>query len=178
MSTIAGWMTELELEWLAEQGRAYRNIIEVGSWKGRSTVALASSGAFVTAVDTWLGTPHDPRTQAQWYPEALEGPDVIFNQFKRNVHGLNVSALRLKSHSAAFILHVNHGPVFDMVFIDADHAYEAVHTDIIEYRKLLRPGGLLSGHDYHKGCSGVIRAVDELLPGATIGPDSIWSIRP
>lgn len=170
-------MTELELEWLAEQGKAHRNIIEVGSWKGRSTVALASGGAIVTAVDTWLGVPHDPVTQETWYPETLEGPDVIFNQFLRNVDGLRVAPLRMPSANAAVALAASVGRFFDMVFIDADHRYEAVVADILAYRQLIRPGGLLAGHDYQARCPGVIQAVSELVPDAAIGPDSIWSVR-
>lgn len=36
---------------------------------------------------------------------------------------------------------------FDMVFIDGDHTYEAVKNDIANYVGVLKPGGILSGHD-------------------------------
>lgn len=36
----------------------------------------------------------------------------------------------------------------DFVFIDADHSYEGARQDIECWCGLLRPGGLLGGHDY------------------------------
>jgi hypothetical protein len=68
---------------------------------------------------------------------------------------------------------------FDMVFIDADHDYGKVKEDILAWRPLLVPGGLLCGHDYswEEWGVGVIRAVDELLPDRQVGPESIWWVQ-
>ncbi|KKL86761.1 hypothetical protein LCGC14_1941480, partial [marine sediment metagenome] len=38
------------------------------------------------------------------------------------------------------------GPV-DVLFIDGDHAYEAVKSDYFTYRHVVRPGGLIALHD-------------------------------
>lgn len=54
----------------------------------------------------------------------------------------------------------------DFVFIDADHSYDAVRDDILEWSKKVRPGGIVSGHDYYensRGLLGVVRAVDEYV---------------
>jgi predicted O-methyltransferase YrrM len=54
----------------------------------------------------------------------------------------------------------------DFVFIDADHSYEAVKDDLLAWTPKVRPGGIVSGHDYYKSQSGklgVIRAVDEYV---------------
>jgi hypothetical protein len=50
----------------------------------------------------------------------------------------------------------------DFVYIDASHRYRDVKSDIAAWRKLVRPGGILAGHDYieARGC-GVIQAVNE-----------------
>lgn len=170
-------MSTAELMWLHAQGATRQKIIEVGSWKGRSTCALAAHGATVYAVDTWEGVPHDPATQENWYPEAAASPEAVYREFIENTIGLKVDVFRMSSHAAAALLMVGYGPVFDMVFIDADHAYDAVRDDILNYRPLLKPGGLLCGHDYIPACSGVVQAVTELVPDATIGPDSIWSVQ-
>lgn len=54
----------------------------------------------------------------------------------------------------------------DFVYIDADHTYEAVKEDIREWSRKVRPGGIVSGHDYYEfksGRGGIIPAVDEYI---------------
>lgn len=54
----------------------------------------------------------------------------------------------------------------DFVFIDADHHYQAVKNDIVEWSKKVRKNGIVSGHDYYvfkSGNRGVIDAVDEFV---------------
>ena len=36
----------------------------------------------------------------------------------------------------------------DFVFVDADHTYEAVKQDLVNWYGKVRPGGLFCGHDY------------------------------
>ncbi len=54
-----GWMKPSDLEWLAEKASTFQTIVEVGSWMGRSTMAMADDtegfGA-ILAVDTWRGS--------------------------------------------------------------------------------------------------------------------------
>jgi hypothetical protein len=47
----------------------------------------------------------------------------------------------------------------DFVFIDADHEYESVKRDIILWRRKIKPGGILMGHDTQ--IPGVRKAVQE-----------------
>lgn len=54
------------------------------------------------------------------------------------------------------------------VFIDASHDYDSVVSDLRSWELKVRPGGIMSGHDYHgvgdrKGAFGVKRAVDQYL---------------
>jgi len=51
----------------------------------------------------------------------------------------------------------------DAIFIDGQHTYEEVHGDIKQALSLVKPGGILAGHDYEPGYPGVMRAVNELL---------------
>lgn len=51
---------------------------------------------------------------------------------------------------------------FDFVFIDGNHDYDYVMEDIITWNRLVRPGGIIAGHDYYEfHNSGVIEAVDD-----------------
>jgi len=66
----------------------------------------------------------------------------------------------------------------DGVFIDGSHTEEGAEADIIVWRRKVRPGGILAGHDYKEGEFGVKAAVDRLLPGFERVPDSsLWVYR-
>lgn len=175
---IAGWMAKKECRWLAKRARERQRIVEVGSWKGRSTEILtANTPGHVWAVDTWQGTPDDPGQHAL-YPEAVD-PDKVFREFRRNMtsaiqRGV-LTIVRRPSVEAAAALDAK-GRRFDFVFIDADHRYESVAADIQAWRPLIIPGGLLAGHDYKETWPGVVQAVDELVPGVKTGPKSIWRV--
>lgn len=60
----------------------------------------------------------------------------------------------------------------DIVFIDADHSYDSVKTDIIKYTPKLAKHGLLTGHDIDY--PGVNRAVKELIKDFDVGPNNVW----
>jgi len=48
----------------------------------------------------------------------------------------------------------------DFVYIDGEHSFDAVLCDLVEWSKRVRPGGVVSGHDYVKRYRGLKRAVD------------------
>jgi SAM-dependent methyltransferase len=59
--------------------------------------------------------------------------------------------------------------MFDMVYVDADHSYAAVHADIAAARDKVKPGGLLAFNDFARiirpglGQFGVHQAVCEFM---------------
>lgn len=70
----------------------------------------------------------------------------------------------------------------DFVFIDSNHDFDYVMEDLIEWTKKVRPGGIVSGHDYHPiRNGGVIEAVDAYTNAHGIKlnltrptPDNVW----
>jgi predicted O-methyltransferase YrrM len=162
--TINGWMLSTELEWLAEQAKRHRNIVEVGSWMGRSTRALAdSTRGNVTAVDTWKGSDEDEhRRILKGQPESW-----LFDQFSKNLADHikvgKVIPYQLTSSFAASIFRAE-GDTYDMIFIDASHDHENVKADLAAWYPLLAPGGLFCGHDFNKNHPGVMQAVTEFFP--------------
>lgn len=174
---IEGWMGKTSRKWLAKRAKASLKIIEVGVWKGRSTKVMAKyTKGTVWAVDHWRGTPADPAQHDKLYTEADDTGDTVYAQFRENlaaeIEAGKVIPVRMGSVEAAKHLLGEHGPVFDFVFIDADHSYEGCRDDIEAYRGLVREGGVLAGHDYH--WEGVRRAVDEAFRAIEPGPGSIW----
>lgn len=52
-------------------------------------------------------------------------------------------------------------PPIRLVYIDGDHSYAGVANDISAWWKFLPADGILAGHDYDPGHSGVMQAVNE-----------------
>jgi predicted O-methyltransferase YrrM len=170
--SIDGYTKESELWWLRRTARAMPDqatVVEVGSWHGRSTVAIAEGlvgkDARLIAVDTFAGDPG-------WTEQPEPVPAEARNVFDRNLAPFAfVEVIQSESINAAAL--VPNGSV-DWVFIDALHDYASVRADIAAWSPKLRPGGLLSGHDY--GRAGVTDAVRVSLPRVTV-EHSIWATR-
>jgi predicted O-methyltransferase YrrM len=65
---------------------------------------------------------------------------------------------------------------WDLVYIDANHAYDAVKQDLQLWLPRVRPGGFIAGHDYSESFPDLCRAVQEFFgraPDATFA-DSSW----
>jgi predicted O-methyltransferase YrrM len=174
-------MSLSELRWLAQAARGCRVIVEVGSYKGRSTRALADHcPGTVFAVDPWDGGyVNDDDTQARWLDtrQARE-------QFQRNLDdhlrtGRVVQLVHFfNAGGAQAIEDWLGGPGrADLIFIDGDHRFEMVLEDIAHARRLARLGGIIAGHDFtHVSWPGVARAVKREFPNHNLC-DSIWWVR-
>eukprot|EP00401_Gymnodinium_catenatum_P039365 CAMPEP_0117477292 /NCGR_PEP_ID=MMETSP0784-20121206/10751_1 /TAXON_ID=39447 /ORGANISM="" /LENGTH=422 /DNA_ID=CAMNT_0005271597 /DNA_START=19 /DNA_END=1284 /DNA_ORIENTATION=+ len=60
------------------------------------------------------------------------------------------------------------GVLFDIVFIDAGHSWEAATADLLAWAPHVRPGGVLAGHDYCGYFHGVVEAVNAALPRGAV----------
>lgn len=176
---IHGWMSPVELLWLAEQAACATNLVEIGSWCGRSARALAeNTQGRLTCVDMWSAD-----TDSATAPEFEKGItehdgnlEWTWDEFRFNMIGLgNVGAIRLPSVEAVKI--VPPEMTFDFIFIDGAHDYESVKADLDAWLPKLSPGGMIAGHDYDHGWPGVVNAVDEWFP-VTGHVGSIWFTRP
>lgn len=160
---VPGWLNDSEGRLLAKYAQG-KKVLEVGSYKGRSTIWMARVAQSVFAVDTWDGrctpTPQDTL------------PEFLANLQKYNVAdkvtaGGGTLAMVRKGQTQHPTLgefeNPDFGP-FDLIFIDGDHSEEGVKADIEESLSLLAPGGLMAFHDYARPTDpGVQAAVDELV---------------
>jgi hypothetical protein len=58
------------------------------------------------------------------------------------------------------------GFLFDFIYIDGLHTYDGVKNDIINYKRFVKKGGVIGGHDYgtdHPHLTGVTEAVNEMF---------------
>lgn len=169
---IDGWMSDAELTWLAQQAQTHDAIVEIGSWKGRSTRALADHAkGTVYAVDTWKGQELTTEPTSLDVELRARGGEAIYQEFRANMAGLVFYPMKMSSKEAASVLLSRVTP--DMVFIDGEHAYEGVKNDIETWSPLLKDGGLICGHDWWHG--GIKKAVRELVRDFQVVPETnIW----
>jgi len=159
-------MTISELSWLEEQGAGKDLVIEIGSWRGRSSVALAAAKNLV-CIDTFVDQPQEEGTGADILADFLTAIDTDAD---------HVTPIRGDVSDADFVEAINreYGGEADFVFIDASHDEASVKRDIKTALKLVKPGGIICGHDYSPAWPGVVTAVTELFPGFRRAAESIW----
>ena len=126
-------VTDAELGLLRRQAAHARTIVELGTFEGKTAVALArESPGNVYTID-----PFTPGRLGICYGR------VIANVARRRAKLRNLHFLRGFSHDVA--------PRFeqpvDMIFIDANHSYEAVRRDWADWTPKLTSGGVVAMHD-------------------------------
>lgn len=155
---VEGWLTEEEGRALARLAEG-KDVLEIGSYCGRSTICLAQTAASVHAVD-----PFDGRATSE--PQATL--EKLLGSLSR--YGVLGKVTTYPAPSADVVPCIDRQ--FDLVFIDGDHRRASVLQDARMATEKLKPGGLLVFHDYRKFDGemddghfdpGVTAAVNELL---------------
>jgi predicted O-methyltransferase YrrM len=161
---VEGWLTEAQADRLARaageiepQGR----IVEIGSFRGRSTIALAKAappGVEVVAIDPHAGTDRGPR---ELETSAATG-DADHQRFMENLARAGVKE-RVR-HVRAFSLEAL-GAVegeIDLLYVDGAHRYRPARDDIARWGARVKPGGQMLIHDSFSSI-GVTLAIFRLL---------------
>jgi predicted O-methyltransferase YrrM len=154
MQEIHTHLTDAEKRHLYNAARALAPgsiVVELGSYLGASACALAEGGRNrikLFCVDTWLN-------------DAMsEGAKDTYETFKENVrqYGNVIISIRGRTDEIARQFKT----AVDLLFIDADHSYEAVKADLAGWLPRLRPGALIILHDWG-WAEGVQRAVRQTV---------------
>lgn len=178
MSTLAADLRARAI--LSRLGSTPRGV-EVGVYRGAlSRRLLVRRDLRLTMVDTWAPYSGDAalfgqHDETEWH-NIRESADVhtrFADDRRVLVQGDSVQSARQIPDGS-----------LDFAFIDADHAYESVRSDIDAWARTVRPGGLLCGHDYLAPdwpAWGVKRAVDQFAERHSLtvelGDDDTWFIR-
>lgn len=120
--------------------------VEVGSWLGMSCcylgVEIINSGKDIKldCVDTWEGS-----VELENEPEIKNG--TLYKNFLINIEPLRriIKPIKLPSIEASKMYEDNS---IDAVYIDADHTRPHIEQDLKHWYPKVKPGGILSGHDY------------------------------
>lgn len=142
--------------------------VEIGSFKGRSTVGLAH-----VAAELGLGrvTAIDPHTSPASTDPDLAGATTSYDDFVRNVTAADVVSTvdirREFSHDVAR----NWREPIRFLWIDGDHTYDGAHRDIELFRPFLADGAVVAMHDVLGTFEGSLRTfIEEILDSDDFGP--------
>lgn len=160
---VEGWCSPDErvlLYQLARHGPGDGAIVEVGSWKGLSTIFLAAGSRAggrepVYAVDLFDGSPLVPASLATG----------TLAEFRQNLLSASVAdhVKIIVADSATAGRDWQGGPI-RLLYLDANHDYEAVARDLAAWQRWLVPGGVVAFHDgIEPSWPGVSRVLDESL---------------
>jgi predicted O-methyltransferase YrrM len=158
---VEGWLAESEALALHRAARGLSadgpiRVVEIGSWKGRSTIALATgvaarpSGGVVHAVDPHRGG----------VAHSLTGDADSFDVFLANLERAGVRDLvdPIRATSAEARPRIA-DDVVHLLFVDGSHSYEDVLYDLEAWTSALRPGARVALHDAvaYPGVAAVLR---------------------
>jgi predicted O-methyltransferase YrrM len=153
-----GWFTDQDGDFYLKAVQQFLPVggqmIEIGTFLGRSLSFIGplvyERRGLIHCIDPWA--PSDEDTSDYYRHEDI--CKRFHAWLKEQPWRSCVHTIRARSDQA--VVHFEQETI-DLVFIDGDHEEEAVKKDIELYLPLLKPEGMIAGHDY--GRIGVNRAV-------------------
>lgn len=144
---VEGWLTREEGELLYRLARQYTGrgvIVEIGSFKGRSTIWLAKGSEAGAGVPVYAIDPHTGSEEHQ----AIAGGQVwTYDEFLANLHRAGVEELVHPLVTTSAQAATSFRLPVELLFIDGNHCYEAVRQDFDLWFPKLIEGGYLLMHD-------------------------------
>ena len=135
IAEVPGWLTDEEGEALYDLARACTGkgvIVEIGSWKGKSTICLGRGSLAGASVPIYAIDPH---------------ADYRFGDFKANVERAGITDLvRPVTSLSQPAADEFHEPI-ELLFVDGSHEYDLVLEDFEKWVPKVVEEGWVAFHD-------------------------------
>jgi hypothetical protein len=161
VSGVEGWMSDGQARRLWECARAVPpggQVVEIGSFRGRSAIVLARAGASVVAIDPHAGNDRGPQEIHGSFDEGEADHQAFMANLQRAGVADAVRHVRQPSQDA---LDAVEGPI-DLLYVDGAHRFAPARDDIARWGARVRPGGRMLVHDSFSSI-GVTLALMRLL---------------
>lgn len=141
-----GWLKPIEVKFLYEQARKLKNngvIVEIGSYKGKSTICLAGGSEEGTKTKVYAIDPHMTDLEQKVFNKGISSVEEFKNNIKNSGLRKFVELIVKKSEDAV----KNWDKPIEFLWIDGDHTYEGAKLDFDLWSPFLVPGGIVAYHD-------------------------------
>ncbi len=165
---VEGWMSPDQAERLyraAAATRAGDQIVEIGSFRGRSTVVLASAAPAdvpVIAIDPHAGNDRGPQELDGFQAEAATDQQV----FNSNLADAGVSDRVRHVRAFSDVAHDQVDGPIAVLYIDGAHRYSPARADIETWGARVAPGGTMLIHDSFSSVGVTLAIGRELMFGS------------
>jgi predicted O-methyltransferase YrrM len=135
IADIPGWLTDEEGESLYDLAKRCTGrgvIVEIGSWKGKSTVCLGLGSRAGKSLRIFAVDPH---------------ADYRFGEFKENIERAGIADLVTPIQSLSQPAAADFHEPIELLFIDGSHEYEDVREDFDKWVPKVVEGGVVAVHD-------------------------------
>jgi len=139
----------LQLYRLANSLKRNSIAVEIGSYIGASSLMIAKGlrrKSKLYCIDTWE---NDAMSEGKW---------LTFERFQENTVMVKNRLITIKSESVDAAKHCR--DEIDFIFIDGDHSYKGVKSDVDSWFNKLKHNGLIIMHDIG-WADGVIKVIEE-----------------
>jgi hypothetical protein len=168
VAEVEGWMAPGQAATLFDSARNCPEdgtILEIGSFRGRSTIVLASAaapGADVIAVDPHAGNDRGPQEIEGFADEAADDHDAFNANLAAAGVAERVRHLRMFSDAALDEVNVE----LDVLYIDGAHRYGPALADIRAWGDRVADGGTMLIHDSFSSIGVTLAIVRHLIVGS------------
>ena len=161
IETVEGYLSPREicfLALLAACPTAQGEILEIGSFKGKSTIILAKAAALT---DNAVVHAVDPMIAPSETDPDLRGDASSFPDFQKYINQHNVSD-KIEFHQTfSYELAKTWNKPLRLLWIDGDHTYKGTKLDFDGFAPHLTDGAIVAVHDVLHEFEGGIRVVME-----------------
>ena len=143
---VPGWLSDEEGEALYELAKECTGrgvIVEIGSWKGKSTICLAAGSRAGRGVRIFAVDPH---------------ADYRHGEFKENIDRAGIADLVTPVQGLSQAVVDDFDEPIELLFVDGSHEEEDVRVDFETWVPKVVDGGIVAFHDttWHPGVRRVV----------------------